>query len=182
MNSIGDEFLQTAMRRVRSYKELGDRTFAQLEEADFHIVPAIGSNSLAIIIRHISGNILSRWTNFLAEDGEKAWRDRDAEFASNSDSKQALLDAWEKGWSCYLDALALLNAEDLLKTVFIRNEPLTVMDAINRQLAHYPYHVGQIVYLGRMIKKEAWKNLSIPPGMSQQYNQQSGPKDPARKY
>jgi glutathionylspermidine synthase len=116
--------------------------------------------------------MLSRFTNFLTEDGEKIWRERDAEFEEQQLSKDALLKKWEEGWSCYLDAVKNLTEDDLLKTITIRSEELSVVDALNRQLAHYPYHVGQIVYIGRMIKNEQWKSLSIPKGQSQQFNDQ----------
>ncbi|PZR26715.1 MAG: hypothetical protein DI535_13445 [Citrobacter freundii] len=181
--TLAVEYLQTAIRRFKQHKDLGDRTFAQLSDADFHYRPTKESNSIAVIIRHVSGNMLSRWTNFLTEDGEKEWRDRDGEFAGViSYSKQELIDLWEKGWTCLLDTLSSLTGEDLLKTVYIRREPLTVIDAINRQLAHYPSHVGQIVYIGRMIRGEEWQSLSIPVGGSEEYNQSDGIKDPSKKF
>ncbi|MBI1343423.1 MAG: DUF1572 domain-containing protein [Terrimonas sp.] len=175
----GKEYLETVIKRVRYYKDLADRTFSQLEEKDFYFQPGAASNSIAVIIRHMAGNMLSRWTHFLEEDGEKAWRRRDDEFTIHQHTKKELLDYWEKGWSCFLDALQSLSEKDLSKTVTIRQEPLSVVDAINRQLAHYPYHIGQIVFLGRMIKDEKWQNLSIPKGESVQFNQSAGPKDPA---
>ena len=180
--SLGKEYLQTVIRRVRYYKDLGDKTFEQLDDADFHYQPNAESNSIAVIIQHMAGNMLSRWTNFLTEDGEKEWRQRDEEFSVHNYSKQQLLEIWEKGWTCYLTALDSLKEEDLLKTIYIRQEGLTVIDAINRQLAHYPYHTGQIVYIGRIVKDQAWKNLSIPKGDSQQYNQSTAVKDPAKKF
>lgn len=179
---IGQEYLSTVIKRVKYYKDLADKTFAQLEEGDFHYQPDAESNSIAQIIQHMAGNMLSRWTNFLTEDGEKEWRRRDDEFAIHPYSKQALLGIWEKGWDCYLEALESLRDTDLMTTIYIRNEPLSAIDAINRQLAHYPYHVGQIVYLGRMIRKQSWKSLSIPRGDSHKYNQSEGIKDPAKKY
>jgi len=182
MKSLATEFLDTVIRRVRTYKDLGDKTFAQLEDADFHYRPNEPSNSIAVIIQHMSGNMLSRWTNFLVEDGEKEWRKRDEEFGIFDHSKEKLLEMWQAGWSCYLDTLASLKEEDLLKTVYIRKEGLTVIDAINRQLAHYPYHIGQIVYIGRMIRDRDWKNLSIPPGQSAAYNKSDAIKDPAKKF
>ncbi|HEY6505432.1 MAG TPA: DUF1572 family protein [Chitinophagaceae bacterium] len=180
--SIGKEFLQTAIRRVKYYKNLGDKTLDQLNDADLHYQPNDESNSIAVIIQHMTGNMLSRWTNLLTEDGEKEWRERDDEFAVHNYSKKQLLDIWEKGWKCFLDTLESLQEEDLLKIIYIRQEGLTVIDAINRQLAHYPYHVGQVVYIGRIIKDHAWKNLSIPKGHSQQYNQNEKVKDPAKKF
>lgn len=178
---IASDFLATAIKRLLYYKGLGDKTFMQLTETDFHFSPGPDANSIAVIIQHVAGNMLSRWTNFLTEDGEKEWRERDAEFEEQQLSKQALIDQWEKGWQCFIGTLQSLSEADLSKQVSIRKEALTVVDAINRQLAHYPYHIGQIVYLGRMIKREQWQNLSIPKGGSVQYNQADGLKDPANK-
>lgn len=180
--SIGNDFLDTAIRRLKYYKELGDKTFVQLNEWDFHYQPNDESNSIATIIQHLAGNMLSRWTNFLTEDGEKEWRKRDEEFEIHQYSKQQLIDLWEKGWTCFLETLGSLKKKDLKKTVTIRQEGLTVMDAINRQLAHYPYHIGQIIFLAKIIKNKNWQNLSIPKGHSQAYNQSADIKDPAKKY
>ena len=180
--NIGEEYLKTVIKRVKYYKDLGERTFAQLEDKDFHWQPTSESNSIAIIIRHMTGNMLSRWTNFLTEDGEKDWRQRDDEFEEHDLSKQELIDYWDKGWKCFLDSLATLTSDDLPKTIYIRQEPMTAVDAINRQLAHYPYHIGQIAYIGRMIKNQEWQSLSIPKGKSQQYNQSTDIKDPAKKF
>lgn len=162
-------FLKDAIKRFRYYKELGDKTFEQLTEADMFIQPSGESNSIAVIIQHLYGNMLSRWTNLLTEDGEKEWRRRDAEFEPAHYSKQDLLSFWEEGWKCLLNSLENLQPEDLTKTITIRTEPLSVYDAILRQLAHYPYHVGQIVYLGKMIRNGQWTSLSIPKGNSTQY-------------
>jgi hypothetical protein len=180
--SIGTEFLNTAIRRLKYYKELGDKTIAQLNDEQLHYAPNEESNSIAVIIQHMSGNMLSRWTNFLTEDGEKEWRQRDAEFEMHNWNKQQVIETWEKGWRCFFDALASLKEVDLLKTVTIRQERLTVIDAINRQLAHYPYHIGQIIYVGKEIKNHEWTNLSIPKGDSAKYNSSDKVKDPAKKY
>ena len=126
--------------------------------------------------------MLSRWTNFLTEDGEKEWRQRDDEFEIHDYSRKQVIGLWEKGWKCFLDTLESLNEDDLLKTIYIRREPLTVMDAINRQLAHYPYHIGQILFIAKMIKGKDWKSLSIPKKQSHLFNQGTGIKDPAKKY
>ncbi len=130
----------------------------------------------------MAGNMLSRFTNFLTEDGEKEWRQRDDEFEIHNYSKQQVIDLWDKGWHCVFSALEALTEEDLLKTIYIRKEALTVIDAINRQLAHYPHHIGQILFIGKMLKGDKWKNLSIPKGQSQTYNQSNDVKDPAKKY
>ena len=170
--SLAETFLSSYIKRSTYYKELGDKTFAQLSEADFHYQPNEASNSIAIIIQHLAGNMLSRFTNFLTEDGEKEWRNRDTEFEEQQLSKDALLKKWEEGWASYLSAVKNLTVDDLQKMITIRSEELSVVDALNRQLAHYPYHVGQIVYIGRMIKDNEWQSLSIPKGQSQQFNDQ----------
>lgn len=171
MNSLGASFLASAISRVSYYKSLGDKSIARLVEADFYFKPNEHSNSIAVIIQHMAGNMLSRWTNFLTEDGEKDWRNREQEFDEGKIPLPELIALWEKGWDCFLSALHQLSEEDLLKTIHIRTEPLTVIDAINRQLSHYPYHVGQIVYVARLIKNTEWESLSIPPGQSTQFNQ-----------
>jgi Protein of unknown function (DUF1572) len=182
MHSIGQEFLQTAIRRFKYYKDLGEKTFAQLNDEEFHYRPNEESNSIAVIVQHMTGNMLSRWTNFLTEDGEKEWRQRDDEFEVHDQDKQQVTDAWQKGWGCLLSALESLQEEDLSKTIYIRQEALTVIDAINRQLAHYPYHIGQIIYIAKIIKHTNWKNLSIAKGHSTQYNSSNEVKDPAKKF
>lgn len=168
--SLGLPFLQSAIKRFKEYKSLGDKTFLQVRDEHMHRQPNDASNSLAVIVQHLHGNMLSRWTNFLTEDGEKSWRKRDEEFETHDLSKRELLALWEQGWELFLHELESLTEDDLLKTVTIRHQPLTVVDAINRQLAHYSYHVGQIVYLGRWMKDEEWQSLSIPKGESAAYN------------
>lgn len=150
---------------------MGEKTFAQLNDEQFHHQPNEASNSIAMIIQHLHGNMLSRWTNFLTEDGEKAWRKRDAEFETGTLSKQELIMLWEEGWKVFLTTLESLNEDDLLKAITIRTQPLLVIDAINRQMAHYSYHVGQLVYLGRWMKDSGWESLSIPKGASGVYNE-----------
>ena len=160
--NIETTYLQSAIKRFREYKALGDKTFEQINEEEMHLQPNKESNSIAVIIQHMHGNMLSRWTNFLTEDGEKEWRKRDNEFEVHQFTKQQLTDLWNEGWKLFLEVLESLSPDDLLKTITIRNQPLSVMDAINRQLAHYSYHVGQIVYLGRWVRDSEWKSLSIP--------------------
>jgi hypothetical protein len=169
-NNIGAIYLDSAIKRLLSYKALGDGAFAQLEEKDFHYAPNDASNSIATIIQHLHGNMLSRWTNFLTEDGEKPGRKRDEEFTPHKATKAQLLALWEEGWDRLLSTLRTLTPDDLLRTIHIRHEPLIAIDAINRQLAHYPHHVGQIVYLGKMIRDKDWKSLSIPKGASRDFN------------
>lgn len=170
--TIGNSFLQSAIKKLSYYKELGDKTFAKLNDADFHFQPNEASNSIAIIIQHVAGNMLSRWTDFLITDGEKEWRNRETEFEEQHLTKQQLVDFWQKGWDCCLGSLNSLTEEDLLKTIYIRSEGLLVIDAINRQLAHYPYHVGQIIYLAKIIKNKDWQTLSIAKGNSAAFNKQ----------
>ena len=170
MNTIGTVYLDSAIKRFLTYKTLGDMTFAQLEEKDFYFTPSEESNSIAVIIQHLHGNMVSRWTNFLTEDGEKEGRNRDEEFSPPNASMQDLLALWEKGWRCLIETLRSLTEADLLKTITIRHEPLIVIDAINRQLAHYPHHVGQIVFLGKMIRDQNWRTLSIAKGASHAFN------------
>ncbi|RYZ26095.1 MAG: DUF1572 domain-containing protein [Chitinophagaceae bacterium] len=162
------------MKRFKEYKSLGDKTFAQLSGEEMLRQPNEASNSIAMIIQHMHGNMLSRWTNFLTEDGEKPWRKRDEEFETQSLSKEQLMQLWEEGWKVFFDTLQSLQEDDLLKTITIRTQPLIVIDAINRQLAHYSYHVGQIVYLGRWVKNEQWQSLSIARGESVAYNKTMG--------
>jgi hypothetical protein len=170
MNTLGTVYLESAIKRFLTYKVLGDMTFAQLEEKDFYYTPGESSNSIAVIIQHMHGNMISRWTNFLTEDGEKPGRNRDEEFSPPSCSREQLISQWEAGWRCLIETLRSLKDEDLMRTITIRREPLIVIDAINRQLAHYPHHVGQIVYIGKMILDQNWKSLSIPKGASQDFN------------
>lgn len=174
--SIGNSFLQSAIKRFNYYKELGDKTFEQIKEADFYFKPNAESNSIAIILQHTAGNMLSRWTDFLTVDGEKEWRNRDVEFEDQKLTQQQLVALWQKGWDCLLGTLTSLTEDDLQKTIFIRSEGLLVVDAINRQLAHYPYHVGQIIYLAKIIKSKDWQNLSIAKGYSEQFNNQMNAK------
>ncbi len=180
--TLGKEYLQTVIRRLKYYKKLGENAMDQLDEKEIHFRPNDESNSVAIIVQHMTGNMLSRFTNFLTEDGEKEWRQRDDEFEIHHYSKQQVIDLWEKGWLCVFNALESLTDDDLLKTITIRQEALTVIDAINRQLAHYPHHIGQILYIGKILKGSSWKNLSIPKGQSQAYNQSNDIKDPAKKF
>ncbi|WP_370090434.1 DUF1572 family protein [Ekhidna sp.] len=154
------------------YKSLGERTFDALSDEELHLIPADGSNSIPTMVKHLWGNMLSRWTNFLTEDGEKDWRDREGEFETTIKTREEMMEKWEEGWKCFLNAINSLKEDDLQRIVYIRNEGHTVIDAIHRQLAHYSYHIGQIVYLAKMIKGEEWKSLSIPKGGSEEYNKE----------
>ena len=164
--------IENLLKLFNYYKSLGERTFDALTDEELHLEPAVDANSVSIVVKHLWGNMLSRWTNFLTEDGEKDWRDRDGEFETTIKTREEMLGKWNEGWDCLFEALSSLKEEDLSKIVYIRNEGHTVIDAINRQLAHYSYHVGQIVFLGKMIKGEDWVSLSIPKGKSTAYNQE----------
>jgi Protein of unknown function (DUF1572) len=159
---IGQLFLESAIKRLTYYKELGDKTFAQLDEDGFNFFAGEECNSIGIIIQHLSGNLLSRWTDFLTTDGEKPWRQRDSEFEKSALTKEQLLTLWEKGYDCFFDSLNNLKPKDLKKIITIRNEPLSAVDAINQGLAHYAYHVGQIIFIAKMLKADKWRNLSMP--------------------
>ncbi|WP_034690662.1 DUF1572 family protein [Kaistella palustris] len=158
------------LKRFLFYKDLGDKTFSQLSESEVLWQFNTESNSVATIVKHISGNMISRWTNFLTEDGEKSWRNRDAEFENDITSKAEMLEIWEKGWQVLLEALKQINEHNLQKTISIRGEKILVVDALLRQLAHYPYHIGQIVFIAKMLKDKNWQTLSIARNKSGEYN------------
>jgi hypothetical protein len=167
---MNTNYLESAMKQFEYYKMLGEKTFAQLADEQLFWQYNENSNSIAIIVNHLWGNMLSRWSDFLTTDGEKEWRNRDAEFERSISTKQELTDKWNEGWAVFLTTLKSLKEEDLNKIIYIRNQGHTVLEAINRQLAHYPYHVGQIVFIGKMCT-EQWGSLSIPKGNSKLYNE-----------
>ena len=169
--------LENLIKLFEYYKSLGERTFAQLDDDEIHLEPAENANSIAIIVKHLWGNMQSRWTNFLSEDGEKNWRNRDDEFESTIKSRQEFEEKWNEGWHTLLNTLKSLSEEDLQKTIYIRNEGHTVIEAIHRQLAHYASHIGQIVYLGKIIKGQDWQTLSIAKGKSKEYNEEKFSKE-----
>ncbi|MGE7023763.1 DUF1572 family protein [Solibacillus cecembensis] len=170
--SIEKEYLRVIKERFKSVKSLGDKAIEQLVEEDIHWALNAESNSVAIIISHLSGNMVSRWTDFLNSDGEKPYRNREQEFVDDISSKAELIATSEIGWNTLFEALNNLEEKDLLKAVLIRGENHSVIEAIERQLAHYAYHIGQIVYIGKQIKSENWESLSIPIGQSDSYLQQ----------
>ena len=168
---ISNPYLESVIKQFQYYKVLGEKAMAQLETEQWFVEINDDSNSVATIVQHLSGNMLSRWTDFLTSDGEKEWRNRDAEFESLLDNdKEAVMKSWNEGWECLFSALNSLTPEQLTTIIYIRNEGHTVVEAINRQLAHYPYHIGQIVFLAKMLKKEPWTSLSIPKNSSNSYN------------
>ena len=167
-------FLDSARKEFAYYRSLGDKTFAQVEDADLFRIPAPGSNSIAVIVQHLHGNMLSRWTDLLTTDGEKAWRDRDGEFEPMMATRAELLTRWNQGWDCLFAAMDPLVPADLERAIRIRTETHTVAQAITRQLAHVPYHVGQIVLLGKLFKGELFVSLSIPRGGTARFNKEKG--------
>jgi hypothetical protein len=173
--SLWKAYLEDIVLSFRKQKQLAEGAFRQVSDNEFFRKPGEHSNSIAIIIKHVGGNLASRWTDFLTTDGDKPWRDRDGEFVIGSrDTRQSLLSAWENGWTALLQTLGDLQEADLLKTITIRREEHTVLQAIHRSLTHTSYHVGQIVYLCRLLKKEDWVWLTIPPGQSQQWKERGG--------
>jgi len=164
------DYLKSSIRLFAYYKGLGEKAMAQMPEEKLFWQYNPESNSIAMIVQHISGNMLSRWTDFLTTDGEKDWRNRDREFENDIKTRDELNLAWNKGWQCLFDALNPLTAADLPKIVYIRSEAHTVMEAINRQLAHYPYHIGQMIFIAKMVADSDWKSLSIPRGKSVDFN------------
>lgn len=163
-------YLESVQKQFDYYKALGDRTFDQLSDEELFFQPNEASNSIAIMVKHLWGNMMSRWTDFLTSDGEKEWRNRDGEFEADIADRKELLGKWEAGWTCLFVALETVDETNIDQLIYIRNMGHSITEAINRQLAHYAYHVGQIVYLGRLIKGEEWESLSIPKGASKEYN------------
>lgn len=176
---MNSNYLESVIKQFEYYKLLGEKTFAQIREDQLFWTYNEDSNSIATIVKHLGGNMLSRWTDFLNSDGEKEWRDRDAEFENDILSKQEMIEKWDEAWKVFLDTLKSLKEEDLDKIIYIRNQGHTVLEAINRQLAHYPYHIGQIVFIGKMCA-EQWHSLSIPKGNSKQFNVDKFAKEKAR--
>jgi Protein of unknown function (DUF1572) len=180
--STDENFLDSARKLFRYYKAQGEKAMAQLTDAEVLARPNEASNSIALIVHHLSGNMLSRWTDFLTTDGEKPTRNREAEFDEAYPDKKTMLEAWEKGWNALLDTLDLLKPEDLSTLIYIRNEGQTVLEAIQRQLAHYPLHVGQILYQAKALKGSDFQSLSIPKGNSAAFNAQKFSVEKTRKH
>lgn len=165
-----DDYLESIKKQFAYYKLLGERTFKQLSDSELLWQSNPESNSIAIMVNHLWGNMLSRWTDFLTTDGEKDFRHRDAEFEDIIKVRGEMEEKWEAGWKCLFEAIENINDKNFNTTVYIRNQGHTITEAINRQLAHYAYHVGQIVYVGRMIKGQDWESLSISKNESTRYN------------
>ena len=163
-------YLKDSIDLLHYYKKLSDRAMAQCPDTGLFESLDAESNSIAIVVKHMAGNMRSRWTDFLTTDGEKPNRDRDTEFEAPPKTRAELLEVWERGWKHVFDALGPLGDADLIRTITIRTEPHSVMQAINRQVAHYSYHVGQIVYLARHFAGEKWQSLTVPKNKSAEFN------------
>jgi hypothetical protein len=174
MNSdLATHYLEEARRQFRGHKRLGEGALAQLKDEELFVTLDPEANSVAIIVKHLAGNMRSRFTDFLTTDGEKPDRHRDQEFELTANTTRAeVMRWWDQGWACVLSAIESLKPEDVPRTVTIRGEPHTVLQAINRQIAHYAYHVGQIVFLAKHMRSGEWKSLSIPRGKSEEFNRQ----------
>jgi hypothetical protein len=165
-----ETYLSSAAKQFSYYKSLAEKTLEQISDDSLFRVASPESNSISVIVQHLHGNMLSRWTDFLKSDGEKEWRKRDEEFETVVKTREELLRLWEEGWSCLFVTLNNLTENDLNSTVYIRNQGMSVVDAINRQLCHYAYHVGQIVFAGKIFVEKEWKSLSIAKNQSASYN------------
>jgi hypothetical protein len=163
-------YLESVKKQFLYYKMLGEKAMEQLESEQLFVAVNEDTNSIAVIVKHLTGNMVSRWTDFLTTDGEKGTRNRDAEFENDLQNKEHVLELWNAGWDCFLGALDSLKPEQLSEIIYIRNEGHTVIEAINRQLAHYPYHIGQIVFYAKQLKNSEWNSLSIPKNNSDSYN------------
>lgn len=166
-----ESYIQLATREFKRLKMLGDGAMSQITPEQFFAAESDGDNSIAVIVKHVGGNLLSRWTDFLTSDGEKPGRNRDTEFETTAgDTRQALMGQWESGWAALFSALEPMTDSDLERVITIRGEPLSVIQAINRQLTHYAYHVGQIVYVAKHHAGNSWRSLSVPKGKSAEFN------------
>ena len=179
---MNQNYLESSIKQFQYYYDIGTKAINQLEEDKLIHNISSESNSIGTIVKHMSGNMISRWTNFLTEDGEKEWRKRDEEFENDLNSKDKITESWEKGWDCLFNTLNSLSADDLEKIIYIRNQGHTVVEAINRQLCHYSYHVGQIVFAAKQIQNENWQALSIAKGKSKEYNSKKFSQEKSRKH
>ncbi len=170
MSDIASHYLEEARRQFRGHKRMAEGAMTQLRDEDFFVTLDPEANSIAILVKHLAGNMRSRFTDFLSSDGEKPDRFRDREFELNPATTRAdVMKWWEEGWSCVFAAIEALRPEDVMRTVTVRGEPHTVMQAVNRQIAHYAQHTGQIVFLSKHLRSSDWKTLSIPRGKSEEY-------------
>ncbi len=163
-------YLADAIASFRNYKTMAEKALAQISDEEFFAAIDAEANSIAVIVKHIAGNLRSRWTDFLTSDGEKADRNRDTEFELMDDSRESLMKYWEAGWQTLFDPIEPLTVEDFGKFITIRGEPHTICEALNRQMTHYAYHVGQIVLLAKHFRSADWKTLSVPRNKSAEFN------------
>ena len=170
-DDIVKDYLSDSITSFRAYKKMADKAIAQVNDDELFVTIDDESNSIAIVMKHMAGNMLSRWTDFLTTDGEKPTRNRDMEFVIESRDKDELIDYWERGWNALFTAVEPLQLDDFEKTVSIRGEEHTIVKAINRQLTHYAYHIGQIVFLAKHFRSSEWRSLSIPKNKSAAFNQ-----------
>lgn len=170
MSTFIENYKADAIASFRNYKKMAERAMEQVSDEEFFALIDAEANSIALIVKHISGNLRSRWRDFLVTDGEKADRHRDTEFEIIEDSRETLIKAWEDGWQTLFDALEPLTNDDFAATVTIRGEPHTIIEAINRQLTHYSYHIGQIVLLAKHFRSAEWETLSVPKNRSDEFN------------
>jgi uncharacterized damage-inducible protein DinB len=170
MSSLATELLVNYRKQFAYYRHLGTAAMEQLSDEELFQDDEAGSNSVAVIVKHLAGNMHSRWTDFLTSDGEKPWRNRDQEFVDDFEDRTALTTTWNEGWAVLEEALNGLSPDQLQRIVYIRNEGHLVVEALNRQLAHYAYHVGQMVLLAKQLRGDQWQSLSVPRGKSAAYN------------
>ena len=170
MKEIIQNYHADAVQSFRNYKKMAERAMEQVNDEEFFTAIDAEANSIAVVVKHIAGNLVSRWSEFLTTDGEKPTRDRDAEFEIREDSRDALMEYWERGWKTLFDNIESLTPEDFSRTVTIRGQTHTIVEALNRQLSHYAYHIGQIVLLAKHFKSSEWQTLSIPKNRSAEFN------------
>ncbi|OIQ15370.1 MAG: hypothetical protein BM557_11415 [Flavobacterium sp. MedPE-SWcel] len=170
--NVSEYYIESVKKQFLYYKTIAEKAMDQLEPEQLFYTNDNDTNSIAVIVKHLYGNMLSRWTDFLTTDGEKEWRNRDDEFENDWDNKELLMQKWEEGWKCLFTALDSITPENLNSIIYIRNEGHAVIEAINRQLAHYPYHIGQIIFYAKQLKSESWNSLSIPKNQSKDYNKE----------
>ena len=171
MSEFIENYHADVIQSFRNYKKMAERAVEQVNDEEFFALIDTEANSIAVVIKHLAGNLHSRWQDFLTTDGEKDFRNRDTEFELIDDTRDSLMQFWERGWQTLFDNIEPLTADDFSRTITIRGEPHTIVEAMNRQLTHYAYHVGQIVLLAKHFRSSDWKTLSVPKNQSAQFNQ-----------
>ncbi len=179
---VGDNFLEATKKQLDFYKLMGEKAMNQVTEEQLVTPLSPTDNSIAVIVKHLHGNMMSRWTDFLHTDGEKPWRDREDEFENDLETRQEVEDLWQEGWERFFEAMEPLKHVDMDRVVFIRNEGHTVVEAIQRQLGHYSYHVGQMVFIAKHYAGKKWATMSIPEGGSREYDKEKFSQEKRRKH